>query len=91
MGEGGWEQTAAYGAAAGGHHGDPGERGLSHRLGLSAKAVGKLVRTVRRVQAAGGATGTVVTDRRRAAARRVGKSPASCAAGASCPGRKAPR
>ena len=39
--------------------------------GLSAKAVGKLVRTVRRVQAAGGATGTVVTDRRRAAARRV--------------------
>ena len=39
--------------------------------GLSAKAVGKLVRTVRRVQAAAGATGTVVTDRRRAAARRV--------------------
>ncbi|MGP0024528.1 MAG: ISNCY family transposase [Streptosporangiaceae bacterium] len=39
--------------------------------GLAAKAVGKLVRTVRRVQAAGGATGTVVTDRRRAAARRV--------------------
>ena len=39
--------------------------------GLSAKAVGKLVRTVRRVQAAGGATGTVVTDRRRAAGRRV--------------------
>ena len=39
--------------------------------GLAAKAVGKLVRTVHRVQAAGGATGTVVTDRRRAAARRV--------------------
>jgi IS5 family transposase len=39
--------------------------------GLCAKAVGKLVRTVRRVQAAGGATGTVMTDRRRAAARRV--------------------
>jgi IS5 family transposase len=39
--------------------------------GLLAKAVGKLVRTVRRVQAAGGATGTVMTDRRRAAARRV--------------------
>jgi IS5 family transposase len=39
--------------------------------GLLAKAVGKLVRTVRRVQAAGGATGTGVTDRRRAAARRV--------------------
>ena len=39
--------------------------------GLAAKAVGKLIRTVRRVQAAGGATGTVVTDRRRAAARRV--------------------
>jgi transposase, IS5 family len=39
--------------------------------GLAAKATGKLMRTVRRVQAAGGATGTVVTDRRRAAARRV--------------------
>src|SRR5258708_31894046 len=38
--------------------------------GLAAKAVGKLVRTVRRVQAAGGAPGTTVTDRRRAAARR---------------------
>ncbi len=39
--------------------------------GLLAKAAGKLVRTARRVQAAGGATGTVMTDRRRAAARRV--------------------
>jgi transposase, IS5 family len=39
--------------------------------GLLAKAVGKLVRTVRRVQAAGGAAGTVMTGRRRAAARRV--------------------
>jgi IS5 family transposase len=39
--------------------------------GLLAKAVGRLVRTARRVQAAGGATGTVMTDRRRAAARRV--------------------
>src|SRR5262249_57743810 len=39
--------------------------------GLLAKAVGKLVRTARRVQAAGGATGTAITDRRRAAARRV--------------------
>jgi IS5 family transposase len=39
--------------------------------GLLAKAVGKLVRTARRVQAAGGAAGTTVTDRRRAAARRV--------------------
>src|SRR5438552_10323441 len=39
--------------------------------GLLAKAVGKLVRTARRVQAAGGATGTAMTDRRRAAARRV--------------------
>ena len=39
--------------------------------GLLAKAVGKLVRTARRVQAAGGATGTVMTDRRRAAARRM--------------------
>ena len=39
--------------------------------GLLAKAVGKLVRTARRVQAAGGATATTMTDRRRAAARRV--------------------
>jgi transposase, IS5 family len=39
--------------------------------GLLAKAVGKLVRTARRVQAAGGAPDTVMTDRRRAAARRV--------------------
>src|ERR1700689_264868 len=39
--------------------------------GLLAKAAGKLTRTVRRVQAAGGATGTRMTDRRRAAARRV--------------------
>ena len=39
--------------------------------GLLAKAVGKLVRAARRVQAAGGATATVMTDRRRAAARRV--------------------
>jgi IS5 family transposase len=31
--------------------------------GLLAKAVGKLVRAARRVQAAGGATGTVMTDR----------------------------
>jgi transposase, IS5 family len=40
-------------------------------VGLLAKAVVKLVRTVRRVQAAGGATGTKMTDRRRAAARRA--------------------
>lgn len=39
--------------------------------GLLAKAVGKVMRTVRRVQAAGGATGTKVVDRRRAAGRRV--------------------
>jgi IS5 family transposase len=39
--------------------------------GLLARAVGKLVRTARRVQAAGGATGTVMTDRRRAAGRRM--------------------
>src|SRR5246127_88650 len=31
-------------------------------VGLLAKAVGKLVRTARRVQAAGGATGTAMTD-----------------------------
>jgi transposase, IS5 family len=39
--------------------------------GLLARAVGKLVRAARRVQAAGGATGTVVRDRRRAAGRRA--------------------
>jgi IS5 family transposase len=39
--------------------------------GLLAKAAGKLVRAARRVQAAGGATGTVMTDRRRAAGRRA--------------------
>jgi len=39
--------------------------------GLLAKAVGKLVRTARRVQAAGGAPATMMTDRRRAAARRM--------------------
>jgi IS5 family transposase len=39
--------------------------------GLLAKAVGKLVRAARGVQAAGGAPATTMTDRRRAAARRV--------------------
>jgi IS5 family transposase len=39
--------------------------------GLLAKAVGKLARTVRRVQAAGGATATKAVDRRRGAARKV--------------------
>ena len=39
--------------------------------GLLAKAVGKLAAAVRRVQAAGGATGTTAVDRRRAAARRM--------------------
>jgi len=39
--------------------------------GLLARAVGKLVRAARRVRAAGGAAGTVMTDRRRAAGRRV--------------------
>jgi IS5 family transposase len=39
--------------------------------GLLAKAAGKLVRAARRVRAAGGATATVMTDRRRAAGRRA--------------------
>jgi IS5 family transposase len=39
--------------------------------GLLARAVGRLIRAARRVQAAGGATGTVIVDRRRAAGRRV--------------------
>ena len=38
--------------------------------GLPAKAAGKLARAARRVQAAGGAPATVMTGRRRAAARR---------------------
>jgi transposase, IS5 family len=40
-------------------------------VGLLARAVGKLVRAARRVQAAGEATDTVMTDRRRAATRRA--------------------
>jgi len=40
-------------------------------VGLLARAVGKLVRAARRVQAAGGATGTAMTGRRRAATRRA--------------------
>jgi IS5 family transposase len=59
--------------------------------GLLAKAVGKLVRTVRRVQAAGGATGTTVTDRRRAAARRVREIAAKLRTRSSWAGRRAPR
>src|ERR1700691_5521742 len=39
--------------------------------GLLAKAFAKLVRTAGRVQAAGGATATAMTDRRRAAVRRA--------------------
>jgi IS5 family transposase len=39
--------------------------------GVLAGAVGKLVRVARRVQAAGGAPATAMTDRRRTAARRV--------------------
>ena len=39
--------------------------------GLLAKAVGKLVRAARRVKAAGGAAGTVMTGPRRAAGRRA--------------------
>ena len=45
--------------------------------GLLAKAVGKLVRTARRVRTAGGATGTAMADRRRAAARRMREIAAS--------------
>jgi IS5 family transposase len=45
--------------------------------GLLAKAVGKLVRTARRVRAAGGAAGTAMADRRRAAARRMREIAAS--------------
>jgi IS5 family transposase len=53
------------------YRGDLRECGLPTDSGLLAKAVGKLVRTARRVQAAGGAPATVMTDRRRAASRRV--------------------
>ena len=57
--------------------------------GLLARAVGKLVRAARRVQAAGGATGTVMTDRRRAAAGGRGRWPPRCAPGPSWAGRRA--
>ena len=56
--------------------------------GLLAKAVGKLVRAARRVQAAGGATGTVMTDRRRAAGGR-GRWPPRCGPGLSWAGTRA--
>jgi len=49
----------------------PGNVAYPTDSGLLAKAVGKLARTVRRVQAAGGATRTHARDRRRAASRRV--------------------
>ena len=45
--------------------------------GLLAKAVGKLVRTACRVRGAGGAAGTAMADRRRAAARRMREIAAS--------------
>jgi hypothetical protein len=54
--------------------------------GLLAKAVGKMVR----VQAAGGATGTVMTDRRRAAARRVRRIAGKLRTRGSWPVRNAP-
>jgi transposase, IS5 family len=54
--------------------------------GLLAKAVGKLVRAARRVQTAGGATGTVMTGRRRAAGRRAREMAATVRARASWAG-----
>jgi IS5 family transposase len=71
MGQGGRAEAAAHRPGAGRYHGDQRECGLPTDSGLLAKAVGKLVRTARRVQAAGGATATMMTDRRRAAGRRV--------------------
>ena len=59
--------------------------------GLLAKAVGKLVRAARRVQAAGGAAGTVMTDRRRAAGRRAREMAATMRdPGQAGPGREQP-
>jgi transposase, IS5 family len=58
--------------------------------GLLAKAVGKLARTVRRVQAAGGAPCTVAVDRRRAA-RRAREIASKLRTGGKLSGRKAPR
>ena len=71
LGQGGRAEAAAHRAGAGRYHGDPGERGLPDRCGLLAQAVGKLVRAARRVQAASRPPAPVMTDRRRAAARRV--------------------
>jgi transposase, IS5 family len=53
------------------YDGDRREYGVPTDVGLLARAVGKLVRAARRVQAAGGASGTVMRDRRRAATRRA--------------------
>ena len=41
MGEGRREQAAAHVPGAGGHHGDPGERGLSHRFGAFSEGGGQ--------------------------------------------------
>jgi hypothetical protein len=41
VGEGRRGQTAPHGAAAGGHHGDPGERGLPHRFGAFGEGGGQ--------------------------------------------------
>jgi IS5 family transposase len=49
----------------------PGNVAYPTDSGLLARAAGKLIRTIRRVQAAGGATRTRARDRRRAAARRM--------------------
>lgn len=59
--------------------------------GLLARAVGKLVSTARRVQAAGGAAGTAMTDRQRAAARRVREIASRLRTRGKLSGRKVPR
>ena len=65
-------EAAAHGPGAGRYHGDRARTWpIRPMRGCWPRRSGKLVRAARRVQAAGGATGTVMTDRRRAAGRRA--------------------
>ena len=62
---------------------------ISTNSGLLAKAVGAMTRTIRRIQAAGGATRTRVRDRRRSAGQRPARSQPSCGCVARRHGRRA--
>ena len=71
-GQGRRGEAAAHRAGARGHHGDPRERGLPDRLGAAGQG-GRQAGAARRggCRPRAGPPGRVMTDRRRAAARRV--------------------